>query len=52
MSCEYIIPKDISPEVAYVIKGLLLKDPRQRMSIQDIKNSPFYLNYMNGAMVR
>ena len=34
-----------------MIKGLLIKEPTQRMSIQDIKNSQFYLNFMNGTTV-
>ncbi|KAL4439129.1 hypothetical protein ABPG74_008904 [Tetrahymena malaccensis] len=52
ISCEYYIPTDISPEASYLIRGLLKKDPIQRLSIQEIKNSAFYQNYMQGTQVK
>ncbi|EAS02325.3 Serine/Threonine kinase domain protein (macronuclear) [Tetrahymena thermophila SB210] len=52
ISCEYYIPTDISPEASYLIRGLLKKDPNQRLSIKDIKNSAFYQNYMQGTQVK
>jgi serine/threonine protein kinase len=45
--CEYGFPesKNVSTEAKDLIKGILVCDPKRRMSPDDILNHPFLTNY-------
>ena len=44
MKCKFDIPFFISKNAKKLLKGILNSDPEKRFTIEDIKNSEFYLN--------
>eukprot|EP01095_Lingulamoeba_sp_RSL-Kostka_P015245 TRINITY_DN6956_c0_g1_i1.p1 TRINITY_DN6956_c0_g1~~TRINITY_DN6956_c0_g1_i1.p1 ORF type:complete len:184 (+),score=54.05 TRINITY_DN6956_c0_g1_i1:325-876(+) len=45
--CSYTIPDNIDPLVSDLIKHILVKDPKERYTIEEIKNHDFFTNFKN-----
>ena len=45
INCEYTFPDDCPPELAEVLRSMIVKDPDQRLTIKEILKLPFFTQF-------